>query len=439
MTKSWGLSSLKSFVSTFLTGCFCLLICVNVLSAQQVNSQLIKVKVKQRSLGETLDQLFVNHQIKVAFNASDPAFDQLVSFDLKASSPEQLLESLLTQRGYRFKKIGDQYIVFKMGEPEPHESFTQTVVAENTPKTVNDTIFINKNILKLDTIVRMDTIFRIDTLVIRDTITVYKEPTEHRKTRRKGVRADIFNQTARKQQGHAVEVFYGRALTHVQFELEQQNYAMLKDYWDDAITPGFRTQTLGFKYHFNAKKWSFSSGIALTGFAEKFDYKRIISTGGFFDVDTLDTYYSIADMDTTWFHVTDSSWIPLDERTFEYSGTNKMGYLDWDLAVAYEILSFPGVRVFAKAGAGLSALIYKSGTAISATTDYDAVSLKDFEMEAFRFSWQLGVNARMRMSDAFDLVPEFYFRNFSGNLYKNYPVQRKQSMFGLNLGLIYYF
>ena len=416
-----------------------MLICVNALSAQQVNNQLLKVEVEQQSLGETLDQLFVNHQIKVAFNASDPAFNQLVSFNLKANSPEQLLESLLSQRGYRFKKIGDQYIVFKYGEPEPREIIQPTEEAKNLPKTLTDTIFINNNVLRLDTIVRLDTIFQVDTLVIRDTITVYKEPVEHRKVRRKSLRSDIFNQSARKQEGHAVEVFYGRALTNVQFDVEQQSNVNLKDYWENAITPGFRTQTLGFKYHFNAKKWSFTSGIALTGFAEKFDYKRKVSTGGFFDIDTLDTYYSIANVDTTWFHVTDSSWVPLDERTFDYSGTNKMGYLEWDISAAYEIMSFSGVRLFAKAGAGMSVLVYKSGTAISATPDYDAISMKDFEMETLKFSWMLGINARMRLSDAFDLVPEFYFRKFGGDMYKNYPVQRKQSMFGVNMGLIYYF
>lgn len=439
MTKSWGLLSLKSIFSAYLSVSLCLLICANALSAQQVNNQLLKLQVKEQSLGEILDQLFVNHQIKVAFNASDPAFDQVVSYDLKANSPEQLLESLLNQRGYRFKKIGDQYIVFKHGEPEPREIISQTDVTESLPKTVNDTIFINKNVLRLDTIVRTDTLIRIDTVIIRDTITVFKEPVEHKKTRRKGVRSDIFNQSARKQQGHAVEMFYGRALTIVQFEVEQQSNSILKDYWQEAVNPGFRAQTLGLKYHFNAKKWSFTSGIALTGFAEKFDYKRKISVGGFFDIDTLDTYYSIANMDTTWFHVTDSSWIPLDERTFDYSGTNKMGYLNWDFAVAYEIMSFSGVRLFAKAGAGMSVLVYKSGTAISATPDYDAISMKDFEMETLKFSWMLGLNARMRLSDAFDLVPEIYFRKFGGDVYKNYPVQRKQSMFGVNLGLIYYF
>lgn len=439
MTKSGGLLSLKSLILACLPVSLCLLICVNALSAQQVNSQLLKLKVERQSLGETLDQLFVNHQIKVAFNASDPAFDQVVSFDVKASSPEQLLESLLNQRGYRFKKIGDQYIVFKYGEPEPREIEPRTDVAGNLPKAVTDTVFINKNVLRLDTIVRLDTIFRVDTVVVRDTITVFKDAAEHRKTKKKGVRSDIFNQDARKQQGHATEVFYGRALTIVQFDVAQQSNSILKDHWENAVSPGFRAQTLGFKYHFNAKKWTFTSGIALTGFAEKFDYKRKISSGGFFDIDTLDTYYSISNMDTTWFHVTDSSWIPLDEQNFEYSGTNKMGYLEWDIAAAYEILNFPGVRIFAKAGAGLSALIYKSGTAISATPDYEAVSMKDFEMETLKFSWMLGLNARMRLTDAFDLVPEIYYRSYSGNRYKNYPVELKQSMIGVNLGLIYYF
>jgi len=439
MTKSKGLFSLNSLILACLSASFCLLICVNALSAQQDSSQLLDLKVEQQSLGETLDQLFVNHQIKIAFNASDPAFDQLISCNLKASTPEQILESLLNHRGYRFKKIGDQYIVFKHGDSEPQEIKPQPDAVENLSKEVTDTIFINKNVLRLDTIVRLDTIFRVDTVVVRDTITVFKQAAEHKKAKKKGVRSDVFNQKARKQQGHAVEVFYGRALIMVQFDVEQQSNSILKDYLENSINPGFRAQTLGFKYHFNANKWTFTSGLALTGFAEKFDYKRKISTGGFFDIDTLDTYYSISNMDTTWFHITDSSWIPLDERNFEYSGTNKMGYLEWDIAAAYEIMRFPGVRVFAKAGAGLSALIYKSGTAISATPDYEAIPMKDFEMETLKFSWMLGLNARMRLTDAFDLVPEIYYRSYSGDMYKNYPVQRKQSMFGVNLGLIYYF
>jgi len=416
-----------------------LLFSVNMLSAQQAGNQMLKLEVKQKSLGEALDQLYVNHHIKVAFNSSDQAFDEQVSVNLSATSPEQLLESLLTKRGYNFKKIGDQYIVFKFGEPEPMEITPEADLSQNSPQKLSDTVFISKNILRFDTIVRTDTIIRIDTVVFRDTITIFKEAVERKRVKNKGVRSDVFNQTARKQEGHAVQVFYGRSLSNVQFEAEQQSMSILKESWENSVKPGFRTQTLGFKYHFNAKKISFSSGIALTGFAEKFDYKRKISTGGFFDLDTLDTYYSISGIDTTWFHVTDSSWIPLDKRSFEYSGINKMGYLEWDVAAAYEIMSFRGVRVFVKAGVGLSALIYKSGTAISDKPDYEAIPMKDFEMETIRFSWMAAINTRIHITDAFDLVPEIYYRNYSGSLYKNYPVQRKQSLIGVNLGLIYYF
>ncbi|MBU1369347.1 MAG: hypothetical protein KJ754_06640 [Bacteroidetes bacterium] len=443
MTNYGFVFSAKSMFLACLTGFFTLLLSINVLPAQQAGVQLLELKVQNESLGTILDQLFEKHKIKVAFNASDPVFDEMLTMDLKAT-PEQLLETLLKDRGYHFRKIGDQYIVYKQDQAddqtENEAEITPSEQPNNAGQALGDTIFIRENLVRTDTIVRFDTIVKQDTLVIYDTITIYREPpAETKRAKIKPLRSDIFNQDARRQQGQAFEVYYGRAVTFQQFVLLDESEAVLKNHWNNAVKTSFRSHTLGFKWHFNAQKWHFSSGLALTGFAEKFSYSRRVSTGGFFDVDTLDTYYTISGADTSWFHVKDSSWIPLDERNYDYSTLNRMGYLEWQTEAAYRMLSFPGVGVYLRAGFGISALIYQSGTGIGVKPDYEAIPLKELEMETFKFSWMLGVNARMRLSDAFDLVPELYYRSYSGNLYKNYPIERKQGLVGINLGLIYYF
>jgi hypothetical protein len=407
------------------------------LSAQTVADSLVSFQVQNKAFGEVLENLYETYGLKVAFNASDPVFNKKISFSSNQLTPAELLSSLLDREGYSFRKIGEQYNVYKI---LLNENPSQEAPVESILSAQYDTVFIQQPVLRIDTLVLTDTIRQTDTLVIRDTVRIFVDkPVESRRARIKDVRKDIFDQDARRTNGTGIEIFYGREYVWPDFAAVDEESTPLADLWKDALNPSFRSQNLGLRWHRCSNKWLFSASLTYLDFAQVFKHNRIIRTGGYYDIDTLDSYYSIAGNDTSWFHVTDSVYLPLEESNYSYETTNRVGMLNLGVDVAYQVGQLPGVRFFARAGIGMSTVIYKKGFAFDQLPDYEVIDLKDLEFSPASFNFRLAFLAKMRLSDEFDLVPEVNWRMQLNDLFKDYPIQTKPSSVGISLGLVYYF
>lgn len=407
------------------------------LNAQILSDSLVSFQVQNKPFGEVLENLYETFGLKVAFNASDPVFNKKISFSSDKLTPIELLSSLLDKEGYSYRKIGEQYNVYKL-QKEPLSK--EAAQPEPVRYTHYDTVFIQQPVLRVDTLVLMDTIRQTDTLVIRDTVRiVVDKPAESRRARIKEVRKDIFNQDARRTNGTGLELFYGREYIWPDFEAVNEESAPLATLWKDALNPSFRSQNLGVKWHKCSNKWLLTVSLTYLDFAQVFKHNRIIRKGGYYDIDTLDSYYSISGNDTSWFHVTDSVYLPLEESNYSYETNNRIGMLNLGVDVAYQVAHLPGVRFFARTGVGMSTVIYKKGFAFDQLPDYEVTELKNLEFSPAAFNFRLAFLAKVQLSDALDLVPEISWRMQLNDLFKDYPVQTKPSSVGISLGLVYYF
>ncbi len=408
------------------------------LEAQTFSDSLVSFQVQNKAFGEVLENLYETFGLKVAFNASDPGFNKKISFSADKLSPDALLNNLLEREGYSFRKIGEQYNVFKLQQNEKRPE--QETQPEPILSTLYDTVFIQQPVLRIDTLVLTDTIRQSDTLVIHDTVRIFVDkPAENRRARIKDVRKDIFNQDARRANGTGIELFYGREYVWPDFEAVDEESTPLADLWKEALNPSFRSQNLGLRWHRCSNKWLFTASLTYLDFAQVFKHNRIIRTGGYYDIDTLDSYYSIVGNDTSWFHVTDSVYLPLEESNYSYETTNRVGMLNLGVDVSYLVAQLPGVRFFARTGVGLSTVIFKKGLAFDQLPDYEVIDLKDLEFSPASFNFRLAFLAKMRLTDELDLVPEVSWRMHLNDLFLDYPIQTKPASVGISLGLVYYF
>jgi len=420
----------------------CVLLCLqigmhNVLAQKQPDS-LVSLQVQNKAFGEVLENLYERFGIKVAFNASDPIFNKTISYNADQVPVLKLLSSLLESEGYGYRKIGDQYNVYRLRIDDKREDTEPVEVIDVQQH--RDTVFMQKQVIKTDTLIVLDTIRQTDTLVIRDTIRIFVDkPVEGRRNRLKDVRKDVFNVDANRINGKGVELFYGRNYVNSEFKAGNAESKQLANLWNETLEPSFISQYLGARLHKCSNKWLFSASVTYLDLAQNFSHNRTIRTGGYYDRDTLDSYYSISGIDTTWFHVVDSVYVPLEESNYSYQTTNRIGMLHLGVDAAYLVGQLPGVRFYAQAGLGFATVLYKKGFTFEPQAEYAVMDIKKLELSPLNFTFRLAFLARMRLSDELDLVPEVSWQMHFNDLFKDYPIATKPSYPGISLGLVYYF
>jgi hypothetical protein len=417
------------FLSTFcLYGSF----------AQNIEPARFDFEIENMTLPEALEHLLHDYQINIAFNATDLNTENKLTYQATNKSAEEILTDLLAKSGYQFHVVGNQYVIVKNENKISHGEVLQVSVT-NKPVIRHDTVVVFDKIMVNDTVFLVDTITMMDTLLVHDTVFVYpKEPAKKSMEKIRPLRPDLFDPEGRRNNGLALDIEYGQLLSLFAYKPENDSSTRMSDLWTDADKPSLRSYTFGMNLIINKSRLSFKTGLAFTEIQHSFNYERIIKSGGNYQIDTLDTYYTVGGADTSWYYVTDSSWVPLSLQQYQYRDINQFGYLELKLAASYNFVKGPVYKLYVQAGVGLGMLVYKRGTAIGTGPDYKAIPINDLEVQNFRFSWTLGLVGRFRLSDTFDLIPEINYINYPGSVYKNYPVNVQLQVVSFKLGLMYY-
>ncbi len=204
-------------------------------------------------------------------------------------------------------------------------------------------------------------------------------------------------------------------------------------------TLSIRNFSLGIEVSKNFNKWNISGGLKLTHFGDKYNATENFTEGGFYVTDTIDEYYTIGQSDTNWYYVTDSTWTPVENSEYNYDINNRLGYLEFFLALSYDYYSTTDFTLYAKAGFQYGFLIYKEGVAVPDSNKPEGVNFADLNFNNSSYSVLLGTGINYRISDHFDINSEvYYFGNFS-DIIDDYPIDKRLRGLGLKIGLVYYF
>ncbi len=412
--------------------CFLLLPLMSI--AQQDEVQRYDIEINNEPISVVLDRLSQMAGVNFTFNAADPTFAKSISYQAKGKQFDQMLAEVLVLSGHNFRQIGNQLVVFPVEVVEgPQQNVQQAPVVRY------DTIFqiIEKPVIQTDTLVRYETIVQVDTVIVRDT--VLKEVFRDAPRRDiKNLPKDIFRFEPNREDGLSWAFFYGQFYGGNSHSAEQVDDALLA-LNNETETPGFRHFSMGTELMYNKNNWTLSAGMQLMGFSTRFKYNDIQQTGGYYRTDTISWYYNVVQTDTSWFPVTDSTYLPMEKSEFYYNQLNRIGYLDLQLGVAYSFYADDNFSAYVKAVAGLGLLMYKDGVLLGNTNGFPGVPFKEEAFSSPLISYMVGTGIKYKAFDWWDIYGELGYRSHLGSVLNDYVIEKRNFGLGLKVGLIYYF
>lgn len=405
---------------------------LSTISAQPVVNGMVTVSFKGEKLSEALQHLSDSGKVNFSYAANDPSYDTRITYAAQEESLEKVLENILSQAGLTFKIIGNQIVLFKADsaniESSEEADSGEVSIDESDGTTLTEALAPAVEIsYMLDTVFLRDTIYRVDTIRIIDTVFVEPEkPDKPEPSKIKELPVDYFQFGAERDKGWAMSIFAAPVISDFSMVSGQKDFSL-------------RSFSLGLEAVKLLERWNINLGVRLSQFGQHFTQQYSVNEGGYYSTDTVDTYYTVINTDTSWFYVTDSSWVPIENMEYSYDKRNTLGYLEFNLSASYDIYRSEKLRWYLKAGGQLSLLIYKNGIAISGEDQADAQDFNDLEFNELNYAFTVGSGIKYKLSDKVDFNTELYYTGYLNQLIPDYSMDTKFNAIGLKLGLLIYF
>jgi hypothetical protein len=430
----------KYRLKSFIDGCFWvsslfIILFVNPdLQAQSTVNTGVDFKVVDEKLSSALYRLANKTELNFTYDAGDSLFKTKISYQAVNKAPLIILDELLSNTTHTFKQIGNQVVIYKQKTNTSLKEIGNANVSSTlvTPVVMpSDKVIKENNKIQIvkDTVFIVDTLFRVQSDTIRVFDTVYVERDKKLSdtpTQSNNLPLEYFNSKAARNQGWTGAINFAPVISN--FSLAHQENTL-----------SIRNFSLGIEASKNFDKINVSAGLKLTHFAEKFNHNYSVSEGGFFITDTIDEYYTISQLDTTWYYVTDSSWSPVDNHEYNYNINNRVGYLEFFAALSYDFYTTRKFELYAKAGFQSGFLIYNTGRAIPNADEPMGVDFADLKFTSITYSVLVGSGINYRLSDRLDFNSELYYFNSFNSVVVDYPKDLKLRGGGVKVGVVYYF
>jgi hypothetical protein len=431
----------KSFVINYIS--ISLLLAFSALSglyAQADQNLQVSVDVKNKSLADVLEQLHQTYNLNISFNSGDSTFQTRISYKATSEPISNVLTDLLARTKHEFKNIDNQYVIYPVKtDAKSKESIAAVAVLPIASATqLSDTVYVNKFVLRTDTLIKRDTIIRYDTIIQHDTIVIEKVPEQEKvMTKIRNLRTDVFDNDARRRKGWGLGFYFLEELDEL--KVSGTDDPELVQALDESENWSLRCNGLSVNAFINYNRLKVETGISYTGFNSRFQFNKTILTGGIFQRDTLDAYYTIAGIDTNWVYILDSTWIPINRNESVYNNINTLHYLDLRAGFTYAFIDQRSFDVYAGARLGLHVLLGAKGSTLQHIDDIEVVDYNSIKFNTIDYSATLALGTRIKLNQAFDINPEFYYHTRFKDLYDSQTITTRIRGLGLKLGFIYYF
>lgn len=405
-----------------------------LLSQVSLFSKKVTVDIKNQPVSFVLKS--IGNQVGAKFSYDPRIIDARRIVTVKETSQPlgEVLVRLFNNSSIAFKQVGNQIVIFSTTE-KPLEKPVQNNSPENKngkPAVSNpiDTIYIYKR----DTItyVRTDTVFRhtvqikTDTVIKHDTILV-KQPLPSRKFRIK--QKDTF---------FSIEPFAGYIYCKPVFGKEE-NFAELYDQITKSSSTGYSNFTGGFNLGYTHKSFAAASGLSYSRYSDNFNFIKTEYIGGYFDVDTVETYFSVHGTDTSWYYIKDSTYLPVESHETSIRNNNSYSYLEIPLQLSIRILNTERVSLWTDAAATGGFLLHNDVYSFDPEETNKTIILDKTDLKPFVFSWQLGISAKLRMNNNLSAVLSGSYRSQTGTLQNGNGFSKHYNSVVLRYGLEFIF
>jgi hypothetical protein len=177
----------------------------------------------------------------------------------------------------------------------------------------------------------------------------------------------------------------------------------------------------GYDYHF----FGIKAGVGYTRLGEKFAHSFSVESGGFFKTDTVEQYYTLSGVDTSWFYITDSTWIPKDSKNYSYSKANSYNYIDVPVSVKLRFLRKKTYEIYALGGVNAN---------INPDDNLAVIDVSENDLRKVLVSWHSGIGASFKINPRSGLIAEACYRSQTGSQYKDdFPVDKRYGNFSIKV------
>lgn len=401
-----------------------------LLSQVSLFSKKVTVDIKNQPVSFVLKS--IGNQVGAKFSYDPLVIDAKRVVTVKEANQPlgEVLVRLFNNPAIAFKQVGNQIVIFSTIEKQ---------VQNNTPDNKNgkpvvtnpiDTIYIYKR----DTItyVRTDTVYRYtveiktDTVVKHDTILI-KQPLPSRKYRIK-----------QKDKFFSIEPYAGYMYCKPVFGKEP-NYDELYDLTIKASSPRYSNFTGGLNLGYTYKAFATSTGLSYTRYSDNFNFIKTEYTGGYYDVDTVETYFSVHGTDTSWYFIKDSTYLPVESHETRIRNNNSYSYLEIPLQLSIRLLNTERVSLWTDAAVIGGFLLHNDVYSFDPEETNKTIVLSKSDLNPFVLTWQLGISAKLRMNNYLSAVLSGSYRSQTGTLHNGSGFSKHYNSVVLRYGLEFIF
>lgn len=432
---------------------FVLLLPFFLLEAQEVFAQKtllakkITFSVSNMPVVNVLNKIAVNTGVKFSYNPELIPSARRITKRFINQPLNEIIKEILDDPSISVREIGNQIVLFRGNAPPLPADLSQNLIIGKTvvlppgkknPDTLfairTDTLIINKT----DTIFRSVSIMHFDTLRTMDTVYI-----ENGKTKLNWVpspldeKADSLKRNSVFGSSHLYSGLYFEFLPGSIKYSNSNGLAAYEALMDRANSPGTFNFSTGIMAGYEFRKIGIRSGIGYMQLGENFAYSFANETGGFYKTDTVEKYYTLTGIDTNWFYVTDSAWIPKEVKHFEYKNQNRYRYFEVPFSVKLILWQNKTAQIYALGGINAGFLIGVSALNIENNDEFTTVNTSKRYLSRTLFSYHAGIGTTLKLSSRSGLLAEATYRKQLNDQYKDFPVEKKYGLWGFKFGVLF--
>lgn len=427
--KIWQLSFLILFIIAPLFG---------IKTQAQTNSETISVNAKDTSVADVFENINKQYNIKIAFNSSDLKKIRISEYQAENQHIDKIISDLLKNTEFSFKHIGNQIVIIKNESKDDEKNNKRELPSkeERLRLIVRDTIYQTDTIFvtKIETVHKTDTVKIIIPRV--DTVFVDKNH-DHNKTH-----SSLFIKNIDHNEQFSLGLSYSQQISFLNFKSKNEiNNTYINDLKESINHIAFSNPSLRIEGAYRKSKWDISFGISYNSYKNMFSFVRTEYEDPYYLLDTIDTYYHIDNqtLDTTFYHIIDSTFMPGTEYNYSAHNKNHLSYLGIDIGLAYTFYDTKYLSLFVKTYVHLDFLIKANGMYITDNKDDRIQSFTKGDFKKVKFTGTISVGTKIGVTESLDLVPEIYYKHYFGSITHHEYIKTSLNLIGLKLGINYYF
>lgn len=403
--------------------------------AQNQNpDQKISVNVVNEPVSRVLERISRNTGLSFSYNPDHIDASRLITLNLKDKTIAEILTAMLPADKFGFRFTGNQVVVYRnsstLDKQSPQKEGTLEPVPLQIVQAPPDTVFLTRTNILRDTIALTDTLVRFDTVYIMRTITREK-PIDGN-----DIFSDLINlgkeQTKefKFEPGVSINWLFAKPC----YEAPGEYNSKLEDY--RAFNSGsLLSGTISVDARLSYARFTLATAVSYSSFHSDLDYHYEISTGGVFRKDTLDKYYTLQGVDTSWYYVLDSTYLPINLQAFGNKSPVNHKYIEVPFTLQY---NHPLGNSLVYLKGGVIAGFHTGSNGYLIMQDKEGViEMSEVKFKPLVFSYTIGAGVMFPLSAKLTFDAGVNYREHLDAILDDFAIDIRTRAFGIRAGLIY--